>query len=322
MQRLKAWAIRALGPTVSRALGALPLGTRIERFLLRRIWSGVSAEMLDHYLVSGYQNPRINMQSVLLRHFLLRRLGISDPDLMEGELRFAVELNEALQTRAAELGVQMGSYIDPRKQAAVRRVDAVIAGRQSEFEVRWASALAGRPATRLEVLELACGSANDYRSFVDYGIARHLDYRGIDLTPKNIENARRRFPDVAFEVGDMLDLPMPDRSVDYVIASDVFEHLSLAGMEQALSETTRLARRGVAFTFFNMSEAAEHEVHARGAYHWNRLSRPRIDAFVRERFPSVTVFPIAGWLTERFEYRHSYNRHAYSIFAERTEPEP
>ena len=310
--------LHLLAGATRHGLGALPIGPRLERFLLERIWSARSAAMLDRYLVSGYQNPRINLQSILLRHFLVdRAVGAGFEELKAGEIRLAVELNEVLRLRAAELGVKMGSYLNPSRQAAVRRVDEAIAEREGEFVDRWRSALPASSERRLRVLELACGSANDYRAFVDYGLAAHLDYRGIDITDKNIENARRRFPGVAFEVGDVRDVRHPDGAFDYVIASDVFEHLSLDGMERALGEAMRLATRGLALTFFNMSESAEHEDRPTKLYHWNRLSRPLIEARLRERFPSVRVVRISAWLREEHGYAHSYNPHAYSIFAEK-----
>ena len=277
--------------------------------------------MLDRYLVSGYQNPRINLQSILLRHFLIERaIGAGFEEEKAAEIRLAVDLNEALRLRAAELGVKMGSYLNPARQAAVRQVDEAIADRELESVERWRSALPPPGDARLEVLELACGSANDYRAFVECGLAAHLEYRGIDLTEKNVENARRRFPGVAFEVGDVRDVRHADGAVEYVIASDVFEHLSLEGMERALDEAMRLARRGLALTFFNMSESADHEDRPTKLYHWNRLSRPRIEARLRERFDSVRVVPIARWLRDEHGYARSYNPHAYSVFAESTGP--
>ena len=309
-----------LATAASRGLGALPFGSRLERFLLERTWNARSAAMLDRYLVSGYQNPRINLQSILLRHFLVdRAVGGGFDELKAEEIALAVELNEALRLRSAELGVKMGSYLDPTRQAAVRRVDEAIAGRDGEFVDRWRAALPPAGASRIGVLELACGSANDYRAFVECGLADHLDYRGIDITAKNVENARRRFPGVPFEVGDVRRLSHPDGSLDYVIASDVFEHLSLDGMAEALAEAMRVARRGLALTFFNMGEAAEHEERPTRLYHWNRLSRSVVETRLRERFPDVRVVPIAAWLREEHGYAHSYNPHAYSIFAERAE---
>ena len=102
----------------------------------------------------------------------------------------------------------MGSFIDPVKHAGVKRVDEAIEGRDGEFIDRWHAALADRQAASISVLEFACGSANDYRDIEESGLARFLDYHGIDLTAKNIANARRRFPGVAFEVGDVTTPPV------------------------------------------------------------------------------------------------------------------
>jgi SAM-dependent methyltransferase len=318
VERAKAAIISVTARSVLWVLRHLPLGDRAERFLLERTWGAGSAEMLDAYLVAGYQNPRINIQSILVRHFLLARLLGDEVDAtMEDEIRFAVELNEVLRQRARELGVQMGAYRNPVKHAAVRRVDEAIAERERAFGDRWREILADRPADRLSVIEFACGSANDYRAFAETGLATRLEYVGVDLSPKNIANARRRFPDVRFEVGDILGLPYPDRSFDYVVASDIFEHLSPEAMEAALDEAVRLARRGLVLTFFNMSDAPEHEVRRRRAYHWNTLSRPRIEARLRQDFASVSGIPVARWLKASYDYPHSYNTHAWTIFAER-----
>lgn len=308
--------LSAIAPSVSGALRRFPLGRRLARWLVERTWGLGNPAMLDRYLVSGYQNPRINMQSILVRHFLVEQLfgGEFEP-LADQEVRFAIELNEMIRRRARELGVTMGSFLDPTKQAAVQRVDQVIGDRQLELEERWRVALAGHSADPLRVLEFACGSANDYRAFVAYGVARCLDYTGVDLTPKNIENALRRFPEARFEVGDILNLSHVDASFDVVIASDIFEHLALDEMERALDEACRLAARGVALTFFNMSDTPDHHVERRRAYHWNRLSQPLVEARLRRSFSSVTTIHVAAWLRERYGYQHSYNRNAYTILA-------
>ena len=309
--------LSTLAPLVSKGLRKLPFGAWLERFLLQQTWSRGNAGMLDRYLVTGYQNPRINVQSILVRQFLIAKLFGSDLDqLAEEEIRFAVAMNEQLRQRALEIGVTMGSFLNPAKHAAVQRVDQIIADRQMEFEERWSAVLAERRSEPLRVLEFACGSANDFRAFVGYGLARHLDYRGVDLTAKNIENALRRYPDATFEVGDILHLPYADGSFDFVIASDIFEHLPPDEMERALTEACRIARRGVVLTFFNMSNAPEHLVQRKRAYHWNRLSRPRIEEHLRRRFSSLTTIPVARWLKERFDYPHSYNANAHTIIAQ------
>lgn len=319
IQRARGAALTAVADGALWTLRHLPLGERAEHVLLQRTWGAGSADMLDAYLVSGYQNPRINLQSILLRHALLARLLGSDAgQLMDDEIRFAIELNEVLRRRANELGVKMGTYRNPVKHAAVRRVDAGIADREHEFTQRWRERLEPLETDPISVIELACGSANDYRAFAEAGLGSHLDYLGIDLSEKNIANARRRHPEARFEVGDILALPYDDRAFDQVVASDIFEHLSLEAMERALDEAARLARDGLVLTFFNMSEAPDHEVRRKRAYHWNTLSRPRVEARLRAAgFTTLLAIPVARWLRQRYGYAHSYNRHAWTIIAER-----
>lgn len=299
-------------------------GPATEARLLRWTWASRPADRLDEYLVIGWQNPRINVQSILVRHALLRQLfGDAFSDEMTAELRFAVELNETLRLESVRTNTPISTSLDRDRQARIREVSVAIGAREHEFEERWrallrqrAEHLAGPPA-KLSVLELACGSANDYRAFADYGLAPFLDYLGIDLNPKNIANARRRFPDVRFEVGNAMNTGQPDGSFDVVIASDLFEHLPIPVAAQVLAEAARVARHAVVLSFFNMAEIPEDDDLPVEAYHWNRLSRAKYEAALVAQFPTVNVTPIAAWLKGTFGYAHTHNPPAYTMVAER-----
>jgi ubiquinone/menaquinone biosynthesis C-methylase UbiE len=307
----------------ARILRRVRPGRATEERLLRWTWASQPADSLDEYLVVGWQNPRINVQSILIRHALIRRVFgdvAGDAELMRGELAFAVELNETLRLEALRTNTRVKAVFSRRRLARVREVGRVIAERELEFRDRWRAALAGRSADRLQVLELACGSANDYRAFADYGIAPFLDYAGVDLNPKNIANARRRFPDVSFTVGSAMDLPQDDGSFEVVLASDLLEHLPLEGVERVIAEASRVARSAVILSFFNMSEILEHEDRPVAAYHWNRLSRARVEAALAARFTQVTVTRIHPWLQREFGYAHTYNKRAVTMIAEREGP--
>jgi ubiquinone/menaquinone biosynthesis C-methylase UbiE len=295
-----------------------PAGPRKASTTALRHWEG-SAEVLDRYLVSGYQNPRLNIQSILLRHvFLTELLGSDASAAMEDEIRYAVELNETLRLRAEELGVTMGTFRDPEKLAAVERVSEAVAGKDEVFTDRWREALRDVPAGQISVIEFACGSADDYRAFADSGLGRPLAYTGIDVNEHNVENARRRHPDAHFEVGDILALPYEDRSFDDVIAADIFEHLPPDGFRRALDEACRLSRRGLVFTFFNMDDVPEHDIRPLKAYHRNLMSRRQIEEHIRALgFGEILSIPVAPWLAERYGDAHSYNPFAWTMIAER-----
>jgi SAM-dependent methyltransferase len=312
-----AGVLNRLWPAPQRRPTAGPPRLRAEEVKLRGVWAGYRQDMLGRYLVSGYQDPRINVQSILARHMLVRALFGSEFDsLMREELAWAVELNDAIRVRAAELGITIRVTMKPDRYADVQRVTEVIADRIPEFGRRWQDALADRQAPPLSVLEYACGSANDYGAFVDYGIARFLDYTGVDLSETNIANARRRFPDVNFRVGSVLSLPDPDRSVDYVIGFDIMEHLSLPAMQYAMDAAVRICRRGLYFAFFLMDEVPEHVDRPVRKYHKNLLSAPQVRQDMARRFGTVQLIRITDMLRDNFGYAHSYARRAYSLIAE------
>jgi len=61
---------------------------------LARSWMRHDAGMLRDYLVAGVEDPRLNVQSILSRHFLVRAVTAADfSALMEAEYRFAAAMN-------------------------------------------------------------------------------------------------------------------------------------------------------------------------------------------------------------------------------------
>ena len=69
------------------------LSLQAESDKLARSWMQHDAGMLRDYLVGGVEDPRLNVQSVLSRHFLTHALtGERFAALMEQELRFAAAM--------------------------------------------------------------------------------------------------------------------------------------------------------------------------------------------------------------------------------------
>jgi len=61
---------------------------------LARSWMCHDPALLRDYLVAGVEDPRINLQSILTRHFLLGALGLERcRPLMDEEYRFAAAMN-------------------------------------------------------------------------------------------------------------------------------------------------------------------------------------------------------------------------------------
>ncbi|MBI5386797.1 MAG: class I SAM-dependent methyltransferase [Verrucomicrobia bacterium] len=189
------------------------------------------------------------------------------------------------------------------------------AGALDTFQRLWRAILSHepRPQPAPRVLEAACGSANDYRFLETFGLARLIDYTGFDLCEKNVLNARALFPMARFEVGNVFAIAAPDKSFDYVFAHDLFEHLSLEGLDAAVGELCRVARRGLCLGFFNLDERADHLVRPVEEYHWNTLSVDRLREAFEQRGFSVQVVHVGSFLRWATGCDRTHNENAYSF---------
>ena len=343
---------------------------------LTRSWMQHEATWLRDYLIAGVEDPRINLQSILTRHFLIRSLvGSRLAELMTQEYRFAAALNwlkdfahrgggpeeyaavlYALRRRAdnaegleipwfvvesfAQLpatagGLTVPNYIEQFLGSSHESGDWAAAEESAcnAFRDLWLAALGGIadalqpspravPSDRLlpaetsqpkSVLEPACGSANDYRFFQAYGLAPCLDYYGFDLCPKNIENARFLFPAVRFEVGNVFEMAVSDKAFDLCVVHDLFEHLSLDGLETAVQEICRVTRSGICAGFFQMDEIRDHIIRPMEDYHCNLLSVERTKGLFAASGFTAQAIHVGTFLRDQVGCGTTHNPNAYTF---------
>lgn len=173
----------------------------------------------------------------------------------------------------------------------------------------------------LRVVEPACGSANDYRFLEACGLASRLHYTGFDLSEKNIANARRLFPHVRFDVGNVFDIRAPDRAFDLCMVHDLFEHLSPQGLEVALREVCRVTRRRLCLGFFNLDEIPDHQIRPVDEYYWNTLSRARLCEELQTAGFRTQVLYASAFLGERTGCDQAPNPNACTLLADRVRVE-
>jgi SAM-dependent methyltransferase len=316
---------------------------------LKRSWGKFHREALRAYLVQGVEDPRINVQSVLTRHFLVRALfGEQFDELAEHELRFSLVMNWLLDLLKRDLRIWqlqgvLDALISGEDQAEGTTIPEYVsktfatlampnymcalfnwAPSETEdgsipdylmvtFQTIWREVLDGEQPERISVVEPACGSANDYRFIEGYGIGGLIDYLGFDLCEKNIRNAKALFPEACFKVGNVFEIEATDKAFDFCFVHDLFEHLSLYAMETAISEVCRVTRKGICVGFFNMHEGSEHIVTPVEDYHWNKLSAPRTKEMFEQYVSSVEVVGIDEFLKSRFRCGDTHNKGAYTF---------
>ena len=326
---------------------------KLETERLTKSWMRHGRDTLRNYLVQDVQDPRINIQSILTRHFLIERLfGRNFEVLMEQELRFSLVINWLLgllkrPVRAGQLqaalrallageelaeGLQIPSYVsetfaalalpnyicDLLNWAPVETTNAPIPQYlMSTFQVVWREVLVDEQRKSISVLEPACGSANDYRFLEAFGIARLLDYTGFDLCERNIHNARQMFPVVRFKVGNAIEIEAEDGAFDYSFVHDLFEHLSVEAMETVAAEVCRVTRKGICVGFFNMYDGDEHIVRAVDDYHWNTLSMAKTRAVFERHGSAVEATHIDTFLRSEFGCSDTHSKNAYTFLISR-----
>jgi 2-polyprenyl-3-methyl-5-hydroxy-6-metoxy-1,4-benzoquinol methylase len=149
-----------------------------------------------------------------------------------------------------------------------------------------AAELVRRAAAR-RVLEVGCGSGELSAALF---AAAPVEFHGVDLSPQQVEDARRMQPDRSFQVASAYELPFDRGAFDLVVACEVLEHLDHP--EQALREIRRVCA-GHVLVSVPWEPVWRLANLARGAYvrqlgntpgHVQHFSRRRLRALVRSQF--------------------------------------
>ncbi|AEI48379.1 class I SAM-dependent methyltransferase [Runella slithyformis] len=102
----------------------------------------------------------------------------------------------------------------------------------------WLNELTKRLPARANVLELGCADGIPTARI----LSQHFVYRGIDLSPVQIKQARRNVPKAHFEVADMTALTFPEAAFEAVIALYSIIHVPLAEQPALINAVYRWLR--------------------------------------------------------------------------------
>jgi SAM-dependent methyltransferase len=107
-----------------------------------------------------------------------------------------------------------------------------------------------------EVCDLGCGSGHIGAHLQSLG----LKVIGIDLSPGMVGVARRNYPEVRYEVGDMLDLDLKDGSLGGIVALYSIIHLRREDLSQAFHGMARVLKpEGLLLVAFHRGQGELHE---------------------------------------------------------------
>ncbi|MBW3086197.1 Trans-aconitate 2-methyltransferase [Austwickia sp. TVS 96-490-7B] len=90
------------------------------------------------------------------------------------------------------------------------------------------------------IVDIGCGPG----WWTQFLAARGVQVMGVDLSPVMIDIARENVPQARFEMGSVLDIPVPSESADGVCCMYVLHHLPDAELGRAVSELARILTPG------------------------------------------------------------------------------
>ena len=97
-----------------------------------------------------------------------------------------------------------------------------------------------RAAGNGPVADVGCGAGGMTKALADLG----LDAFGVDLSPEMVALARRRYPDLRFEVGSMLALDLPDGTLGGLLACYSIIHVPWERRPEVFAEFHRVLAPG------------------------------------------------------------------------------
>lgn len=177
---------------------------------LREFLVGVEGLALLRYLFTAEDEAAHRRVEEVSRIVSDERLAVSDAvplvDVAEGYARWSARYDES-----------MNPLISVEQPAVWGLLERIAPGR---------------------ALDAACGTGRHTRRLIELG----HEVTGIDATVEMLGRARDNLPGADLREGDLLDLPLEDRTFDLAVCALALEHVD--DLERAIAELARVVRPG------------------------------------------------------------------------------
>ena len=141
------------------------------------------------------------------------------------------------------------------------------------------------------------------RGYLDHLLVKNnrLELFGIDISTTALRNIKKSIKNGVYVRGSIFSIPFPDRWFDYVIVSEVLEHISPARNFQALKEVYRVLKKGgLIIVTVPLNEGLEQKV-STGENHSGHMRDYTPDLVMAE-------LKIRGFNIRRFLYLYAFDK--------------
>lgn len=134
------------------------------------------------------------------------------------------------------------------------------------------------------VLDIACGEGYGSAALIRAGASSLV---GVDISPEACNHARRKYG-VDARVGDVTNIPLPDRSVDLVVSFETIEHVS--NPAKFIDECARVLTRDGTLIISTPNRDTYRHISGNNPFHCSEMCEEEFVGLLRSRFNKVSLY--------------------------------
>jgi SAM-dependent methyltransferase len=161
------------------------------------------------------------------------------------------------------------------------------------------------PEKPVRVLELGCGNGALYRFLQP----RFVSYVGIDFSPAMLITFKDVWADVNLVCADVSDIPISERTYDFIFSNQVCQYLNLDILQNNLDQVYHLLDANGVYLIANIPDAQLRLFYYRKALrgdtdiNWLGPLRHKIESLIRRKEPGI-----GQWYSRRHVYKLAVER--------------
>ncbi len=133
-------------------------------------------------------------------------------------------------------------HTDTIRQQVVKAYDSIASEFDQTRKVQWLEfhEFLEYVVNDVKILDIGCGNGRVYELLKE----KNIDYLGVDNSSGLIEKARSNHPEAQFEMGDMVDLDLPNNNFDIIFSIASFHHIPGKKLrKKAVNEMHRVLKK-------------------------------------------------------------------------------